>query len=571
MGNPPYSGVSANRSKDESGKLTFIGKLIEDYKQVNGIALNERKHWLQDDYVKFIRFAEWRLTESNPKTANTGVIAFITNNGYLDNPTFRGMRTHLLKSFSKLFLYNLHGSSNKSERGPGGSYDENVFDIQQGVSILLAVRTPGHEGDGDVFYADLWGDRQSKYALLNRASVEDTEWVSLVPSAPNFLFTPTEPAPAEYADLWSLPEIMPLYGSGITTARDAFAVDFLQEPLLNRMKDFVNSQVSDAELKLTYGLEENYAWRLAQARIQASQTVSVDGKLKTDLLSKQIHNFLYRPFDLRQIYYDEPIVWRTRRKVMANMLVGKNLCLLTTRLTKDEWACSVSNTLTGHKSLSAYDITYCFPMLVEDAEKGMFSGRAANLSSTFLSYLGKRLNLLIDSETSLPNGISVEHIFGYIYAVTHAPRYKERYEKELVVDFPRIPVTSNLSLFLALAEKGRQLVAFHLLKAEDAPQLDQFITQFPIAGNNEVTKVKYTPENGRVAINDDQYFSRVPAATWNFHVGGYQVCEKWLKDRKGRFLTYDDTQHWQRTVVALTETQRIMQEIDALIPSWPLQ
>ena len=569
MGNPPYSGVSANRSRDIDGNLTFIGKLIQDYKLVDGAALNEKKHWLNDDYVKFLRFAEWRITESNPKTDNTGLVGFITNNGYVDNPTFRGMRFHLLSQFSELYVYNLHGSSNKKERAPDGSEDVNVFDIQQGVAILLAARYKDHKGPAAVYYADLWGDRSRKYDVLNTTTAAETKWERLTPSAPNYLFVPAQDAPLEYSTYWSLPDIMPLNSSGITTARDAFSLDFEKGNLSKRIVDFVGNTLTDADIALTYDLQENYAWNLPTARQDLRATLGTHPT--KDELSQRIAPLLYRPFNNRYIYYDDSIVWRTRRKVMEPMLEPDNVCLIATRFTKDKWGCLVSSGLTGHKALSGYDVSYCFPLFMGKPGTKMFSGgKGANFSASFLHDLGSKMRLTHIEGEPIPEGLNERQILGYIYAIAHCPGYIARYRAQLITDFPRIPLTSNLDLFAALAEKGQQLVALHLLRVEDAPQLDSFITQFAVVGSNEVTKVKYDAAKQRVSINDEQYFAGLPPETWNFCVGGYQVLEKWLKDRKGRPLTFDDIRHWQRTAVALTETQRLMREIDALIPSWPL-
>ena len=207
LGNPPYSGHSANRSRNESGDLTFIGGLIEDYKRVDESPLGERNpKWLQDDYVKFIRFAQWRIEKTGD-----GVLAFITNNGYLDNPTFRGMRQSLMHSFSDIYVYDLHGNSKKKEKSPSGGKEENVFDIQQGVAILLAVKKPDHTGTAIVHHFELWGDRASKYATLNSESIDTTGWKTLTPNSPAYLFVPQQSdLREEYAKCTLLTEAFPL-------------------------------------------------------------------------------------------------------------------------------------------------------------------------------------------------------------------------------------------------------------------------------------------------------------------------------------------------------------------------
>ena len=267
-----------------------------------------------------------------------------------------------------------------------------------------------------------------------------------------------------------------------------------------------------------------------------------------------------------------------RKELLQHVVDRGNLCFNVTRQTKaTSWQHALaSDTPAPAVFVEIKDGSTVFPLYLHadsdsSTNSDLFSGSRPNISHSFLSRLSQTLGLEQESEFGLPKGISPEDIFHYIYAIFHAPGYRTRYAEFLKRDFPRVPLTANIELFRALGEKGKQLVALHLLKVEDAPQLDVFLTGFPVTGSNEVLRAKYTPENCRVWINDDQYFSDVPAATWNFLVGGYQVCEKWLKDRKGRILTYADLQHWQRVVVALTETQRLMTEIDDLIPQWPLR
>jgi predicted helicase len=214
---------------------------------------------------------------------------------------------------------------------------------------------------------------------------------------------------------------------------------------------------------------------------------------------------------------------------------------------------------------------YLYDDEINGANGDLFKGRHPNLSRIFLDELAVKLGKQQEPRYGLPKGLTPEDIFHYIYAVFHAPGFRDRYADSLKRDFPRVPLTADLGLFRALARKGRELVALHLLNEEQAPQINQFVTKFRKPGTNVVEKVEYDPGKRHVRINKEQYFEDVSAETWSFQIGGYQVCEKWLKDRKGRKLSYDDTQHWQRVVVALTETRRLMEEIDALIPAWPLR
>jgi predicted helicase len=566
LGNPPYSGHSLNRSRDQNGDLTFIGQLIEDYKKVDGADLKEKNpKWLQNDYVKFIRFAQWRIE----KTGH-GVLAYITDNSYLDNPTFRGMRRSLMQSFSEVYVLDLHGNSNKKEKDPDGGKDENVFDIKQGTAILLAIRRPEQEGASGVWHADLWGDRRAKYASLSSGSLLGTSWNRLAPVAPDYLFVPQDRSlSAEYGDFLSLKEIFPVNSIGIVTARDALTIHFNGDELGGAVKRFIGMDVEAARVGFDLGEDvQDWSVGLAQDDIQKH--------LKGPAHPTRI---LYRPFDTRFTYYtgnSRGFHCRPRREVMRHMIGGENLGMIVTRSTKDNWDCLVTDSIMGHKALAAYDINYLCPLFIfgspDCAGNGdLFVGRRPNLSRAFLDASAKKLGMPQDQDTGLTEGVSPEDVFHYIYAIFHAPGFQERYADFLKRDFPRVPLTADLTLFRALAGKGRELVALHLLKDEDAPQINQFATQFRKSGTNIVETVEYDPGTRHARINETQYFEDVPAEAWNFHVGGYQVCEKWLKDRKGRKLNYDDTQHWQRIVVAMMETQRLMEEIDALIPEWPLR
>jgi predicted helicase len=563
LGNPPYQGISANRGE-------WITKLIKDYRVVDGKPLGEKKVWLADDYVKFIRFGQWRINRTGQ-----GIMALITNNGYLDNPTFRGMRQSLMNEFTEISVLNLHGSSKKKERTPAGGPDVNVFDIQQGVAIAFFVKVPGKSGPAAVHHADLWGTRESKYEQLFSSDVSSTEWQRIEPRSPYYFFVPREETnEGEYQQGWKVDDIFPLSNSGIVTARDKFVLDFDREKLRTRIKRFCDKDADDATIKQEFNLAENYAWRVSDARKQL---------MKVEDWQSYFAELLYRPFNFRHVLFHDAVVWRPRKDVMTQMLRG-NVALITTRQTRDLFGVLVTDKIAGHKSVAAYDINTVFPLFLYDtenhkSERGKaitmalfekspgYQTRRPNLSPVFLKALAKKLKLSQTEPHGLPKGISPEDIFHYAYAVFHSPTYRTRYAEFLKIDFPRLPLTSDLKLFRELAAKGKELVALHLL---ESPILHDFITEFPVKGSNEVEKVRYTDTDKRVWINKTQYFGGIPKAVWEFHIGGYQVCEKWLKDRKGRELGYADIKHYQRIIVALAETIRAMAEVDALIPSWPI-
>jgi predicted helicase len=578
LGNPPYSGISANASvrsvtdlktSKTKQELTWIGKLIEDYKVIDGQPLNERKHWLQDDYVKFIRFGQWRIKETGK-----GILAFITNHGYLDNPTFRGMRQSLMNTFTDIYIVNLHGNSKKKEVAPDGGKDENVFDIQQGVAIGIFVKEENKDVPAKVHYADMWGIRDTKYQALFETEINTAEWLELAPTSPFYFFVPREEElRPEYEKGWKITEVFPINSTGIVTARDSSVTDFNSQELIKRITEFANPSLTDDDLRHKYfgnKTEGQYppgdtrGWKLPEAR----KTLQSEKKL-----SACIKPWLYRPFDIRQIYYTGYMVDWPRPEVMRHILAGENLGLLVTRQTRDQWDILATQLIVGHKSLSAYDITSLIPLYLYPAEGEMQleeGQRRPNLNPEFIKAVSEKLKLQFVEEGrgNLEQTFGPGDIFNYAYAVFHSPTYRTRYAEFLKIDFPRLPLTSSKELFKALAAKGAELVSLHLM---ESPLLNNLITGYPVAGSNMVEKIVYDEANGRLHINKQQYFEGVPPEVWNFHIGGYQVAQKWLKDRKGRMLSYDEMTHYQKIVVALKETIRLMQGIDALISDWPME
>jgi predicted helicase len=574
LGNPPYSGISANTSvrvfpDPKTGKpkqeLTWIGKLIEDYKVVDGQPLGERKHWLQDDYVKFIRFGQWRIKETGQ-----GILAFITNHGYLDNPTFRGMRQSLMNTFTDIYILNLHGNVKKRETSPDGSKDENVFDIQQGVSIGILVKETDKEGPSTIHYADMWGTRDAKYNALFETDVKTTSWVELEPHSPDYFFVPRkEEFRPEYEKGWRVTEVFPVNSVGFVTARDSFAIDFDKGALKERITGFRGTSLSNIEVKDKFKLHDTSSWNLERAR----QALRTDEEWET-----KFSECLYRPFDSRHIYFSGDLLERPLIKVMRHMLAGENLALVCCRQQSQSGQWSLVGAADGiiescYISNKTREINYLFPLYLYPAEGEMqFEGgnRRPNLNPEFIKGASEKLGLKFveDGRGDLEGTFGPEDIFHYAYAIFHSPTYRSRYAEFLKIDFPRLPLTSNKELFKSLAEKGAELVALHLM---ESPMLNNLITRYPVTGSNTVDKVSYDDNNQRVNINKTQYFEGVPPEVWNFHIGGYQVAHKWLKDRKGRTLIYDELTRYQKVVVALKETIRLMAEIDELIPGWPVE
>lgn len=581
LGNPPYSGHSANASR-KGGKLTWIGQLIEDYKRVDGKPLGEKNpKWLQDDYVKFIRFGQRRIGQSG-----AGILAFITNNAYLDNTTFRGMRQQLLDSFSDIYLLDLHGNAKKKERAPDGSPDQNVFDIQQGVSIALFVKEAGRNGPAVVRHADLWGTRESKYQALAVSDVSRADWKKIEPSSPNYMFKPWNRELEEKYQAWpKITEIMPVNSVGVVTARDKLTIHLSRPDVMEVVRDFAQLPTETARDKYHLG-KDAQDWQVRWAQ---------DDLNRSGLSGELVAPILYRPFDLRYTYYtgeSRGFICRPRKEVMSHMLAGPNLALITTRQTRDSWATLATDSIIAHKALAAYDINSLFPLYIYPSEHEITSGlyraddRQPNLASTYIKDVEHRLGLQFIGEGrgDFRKTLGPEDAFHYIYAVLHAPTYRERYAQFLRADFPRVPNIDDVGLFRALGEMGHQLTQLHLMKS---PVLDRTGISFPVIGDSVVESghPKYVPPGrqlpgrteplaeGRVYISGDnsksgkhgQYFEGIAPEIWEFRIGGYQPMEKWLKDRKGRALSFDDLSHYQRMGFALAETRTLIEEIDAAI------
>jgi predicted helicase len=467
------------------------------------------------------------------------------------------------------------------EKAPDGGKDENVFDIQQGVAILLAIKslagTDHSLSQASVNYAELWGRREIKYAELSDSTLNDIAWKLLQPNKPYYLFIPQDTnVQAEYKKGWSINELMNVNSSCMNTARDGLVIDVEKEVLSNRIKTLVDPSKDDGDLINTYGIVNTGWWNFNDARKDLFRTKNWHNK---------IIKCLYRPFDERWLFHHKSFIDRPRTEINAN-LVHENLSLVTTRQTKEPFAVVATDLICGqHKIAAVYDRSYFFPLYLyttpEDTAGTLFAQsettRKANLAPAFLQALEQKLGLYFvpDGEGDGQTSFGPEDVFHYAYAVFHSPTYRKRYAELLKIDFPRLPLTTDRSLFFALVKIGKALVALHLLKS---PLLEEFITSYPIGGDNRVEKVALVPNPqetgeslpGYVYINTRQYFGGIPAPVWSFKVGGYAVCEKWLKDRKGRVLSSEDINHYQRVIVALQATLRLMAEIDTLISTWPM-
>lgn len=567
VGNPPYSVVSANMND-------WIAGLCEIYKKT--VRTRERQiQALSDDYVKFLRYAEWQI-----ERAGIGISGMISNNGYLDGHLFVDMRRSLADTYKCLRIINLHGNLRTGERTPEGHVDQNVFDIQTGVTIGVFGYGPGAAGGANAAYTDVWGTRESKYLQLATLPLQALGPLNLV--WPALLLVPVD---ATVESEWKFAlGLLQLFGTGNSAAdgqrayaagfvsqQDEFAIAFTAQEMKAHVRELLDPGMTESNLRERYRLCTTSQWDFSRARkeLRAADVPTLLTKCN------------YRPFDVRWTVFHRGVVSILRQEVMRHLFGRDNLALLATRgISRQMFAhISVSNRITDRHALdNASESMFVFPLFLypEASISGLFPRahhvrrvRESNLSAEASSRFG---------------GAKPEDIFHYIYAILHAPGYRRRFQEFLAKDFPRVPLPSDASLFALLRQPGSDLVALHLLeddyplaswnmsKPKSKSPLKHLVTRFAGRGESEISKGYPKYASGNVYVNPMRYFEGVPENVWNFHVGGYQVCEKWLKDRRGRTLSDEDILHYQRVVVALKETIRLMAEIDKVIEAhggWP--
>jgi predicted helicase len=640
MGNPPYSGESQNKGK-------WIMDLMEDYKKEpeGKIKLKERNpKWINDDYVKFLRYGQ-HFIEKN----GSGVLAFINPHGFLDNPTFRGMRWNLLKTYDKIYTIDLHGNSKKKEVSPDGSIDQNVFDIQQGVSINIFVKTGKKKEKelGKVFHYDLYGKRENKYDFLDVNSLKTVPFVKLKNVAPNYFMVQKDfEEQKEYEKGFSVTDIFLNSVLGFQTHRDDYAIDFLRTSTIKKIEELRDKKISDYELYQKYNIKDNRDWKLNEQR----KNISSDKQWR-----EKLTNCIYRPFDIRSTYLSHAIMDYPRREILNHILNKENISLLISRQQATMGfkhcfisniaaeSCAVSNkTREGCQVFSLYlypqnekpkelstekraelelqyeeknaileamknglvaltkvyeltkepnkeiekiykNQTKEYNKLKEEVEKlknalevkqttngtlyELEEPRKPNLKKEIVAQLAQKLGLEFTVEKTKNKGTFAPiDILDYIYAVLHSPNYREKYKEFLKIDFPRVPYPTDAKTFWRLVDLGSQIRQIHLLESDI---VDNFITSYPIQGENEVERPTFnldkTTQLGKVYINETQFFDSVPLTSWEFFIGGYQPAQKWLKDRKGRKLSFEEINHYQKIVVALYQTDKLMKEVDEIL------
>ena len=528
MGNPPYSGYSQNNSD-------FIKQLVRDYYYVDGAPLGERNpKWLQDDYVKFIRFAQHKMQESD-----RGMVAIITNHGFLDNPTFRGMRQSLITTFDHLYFLDMHGNTRKKETVPDGGKDENVFDIQQGTCISLMIKNS--DLTKGVFHYDVFGRRDTKYNFCEANTIQSVKWKKLKPTSPFYLFIPqTKKLVNQYQTYPSLTDIFNISGAGITTAHDDFVIDFEAKELINRFTRFINSDRNAKILHSDFNVNHKKGWDILRGYDALQDNAQLEQRVKS------IH---YRPFDNRYIFYEDHLVWRTVKKIMQHMLAGDNLALITHKreeLQVDWSHAMVTKNITEHGSLSSKTTNYLFPLYFYDGNANGNTQKIENIKPAFRRWIDKHYG----------EQLSPESIMGYIYAVLHFPDYRRRYAELLRMDFPRIPFTEDIKTFRHLAKIGGRLITAHLLKD------DQLTSPLRLHGRSLIVeKVRYIEDSKKLFINKETYFAPLPPEVFNFPIGGYLPLDKYLKSRKNRELTLNDTSIIKKATAAIRFTIQQMSGI----------
>lgn len=555
IGNPPYSLMSSNLSKSQR-------QIINSYKFVDNKKIKERgslqlEKNLQDDYVKFIRIAQI-VCERSPLS----IMGFITNHAYIDNPTLRGLRRSLMNTFCSISVLDLHGNSKRKERSCFAEKDENVFDIQQGVAIGFFVRKFNIE-EQDTYWNEMWGSRRNKYANLKNATSFTLFSKKFKPIAPLYIFLPQNNVlREEFHAGMALDEIFSLYSTGVATARDRLTVHFTKTELCSTLHEFSSLSIEQAREQFVLG-QDTKDWKVELAQNDIKRTGQNESCIK---------KYLYRPFDLRYTYYTgQPRGFHCnpRRPVMQHLLDRPNIALCTVKAIEtshEYFHVFVANSISDHHCVSLKEVNYILPMFIYSFEPETLP--TTNISKSFMSLLINRLGIRDESEEK--TFLSAQTIMSYIYGILHSFSYRKRYAEFLRKEFARIPIPLNRSIFISISQLGTKLISLHLMDSQTLIQpLSSFI-------NNKISpvveKVSYEGNVVWIDKNKTNGFKGVAEDVWNFYIGGYKVCEKWLKDRKGRILSNNDIEQYKKILVAISETLSVMKEIDEVINKhggWP--
>ncbi|MGJ0376492.1 type ISP restriction/modification enzyme [Aliarcobacter cryaerophilus] len=542
MGNPPYAVSSSNKNE-------WIQNLIAEYKK----NLNERKINLDDDYIKFIRYGQHYIEKNGE-----GILAYISNNSFIDGITHRQMRKSLLECFDKIYILDLHGNAKKKETAPDGSKDENVFDIMQGVSINIFIkRKQKSKKLGDVYHYDLYGKRDFKYEFLSENNLKSVNWEKLDYSEPNYFFMQNSMLQDKsYEKGFEVNKIFNFNNTGIQTGKDSLVIDFNKDVLVERIKDVLYNK-NELHIRNEYNLIDTSGWSLSKFK-----TTKFDEE-KIQLLD-------YRIFDNRYIYFDNIGLKRNRISLNKHILNKENISLSLKRQSKFDFSYSFVHKNICESCLfeSAYANNSEFPLYLYPDENSLTNERTPNLNLEIVKEIEEKLGLkfvnekIEDSTTFAPMDI-----LDYIYAVLHSPSYREKYKEFLKIDFPRVSYPKP-ETFWQLVSLGGKLRSLHLL--EDT-SLDERIIDIKGEGEllikNSLNKKDFSIEDEKVELrlNDEVSVVNIPLVAWEFYIGGYQPAQKWLKDRVGRVLNRADMKHYNRIINALCKTDLIMKKIDEVL------
>ena len=557
LGNPPYSGISANINEWTERLLKEELDGAQSYYQVDDKPLGEKNpKWLQDDYVKFLRFAQWKIEK-----ANFGIVGMITNHSYLDNPTFRGMRQSLMKTFTEIYILDLHGNSLKKEVTPEGCKDENIFDIRQGVAIAIFVKQKNKKGC-KVYHKDLYGLREVKYNWLFEHDFKKQNYTKIKPQSPYYFFIKRQTSDIQYYLKWKkVNEIFPVNSVGIVTSRDDFVIDFDKKSLENNILQFRNLSIPDSIIAEAFNLKDKKDWSLSKVRKKFAKELNWKNHFK---------DIFYRPFDIRKICYYDEMIERPRSNVMRHMLESENLGLIFHKREELDIPYShflITDKIIEHGGLSSKTTCYLAPLYLQPDKEKNNPKPGSNFIMVFdhqAEYVTRKPN--IDEkiyeklEINFGKRPVAEEILYYIYGIFYSNTYRTKYEEFLKIDFPRVPFTVNYKVFKKVAEYGKELANLHLLKSE---ALNNPISKYRGSGDNDhIEKIKYEENTNKVHINKEKYFDGITPELWNYYIGGYQVLHKFLKDRKGRIM--EDSRHYCKVVTAISKTIEQQKQIDKI-------
>ena len=548
-GNPPYAISSSNK-----------GAWIQDLLTLYKTGLNERKVNLDDDYIKFIRYAHHLIERTGE-----GVVGYVVNNSFLDGITHRVMREKLMQAFTSVYVLNLHGNSKLLEKSPDGSRDENVFDIMQGVAIVFFVRVAGKSTECKVYYEDLYGLRSSKYEFLNANSIDSVAWKILEPTAPQYLFIPSDKSlNAEYERGFSLDDLFTLTSSGVQTKRDKLTIKNTREDVQRVLDFFYTNDPESIRTFFELG-EDGRDWKVSLAK----EDVTINDPSITPIL--------YRPFDTRYTAYtgkSKGFLAYPRQACNQHIVGKENISLIFKRRAKIHGKnysyCFVTSGIIseGVLGIDPFGREYAAPLyLYDDEDLVNQSVERLNLDARLAQEIARSIGASFSPhDDNAHNCVTPLQIVDYVYACLYCPKYTTEFRAPLSMAYPRVPFPRNADFFRQLVALGKNLRLLHLL--EDRLPLEKMPT-YPERGNNIVSE-KVGKKNFRevtsgvvqIWINDHQYFDAVPTEVVDFYIGGYQPVQKWLKDRKGMRLSFEDIRHYQEVIAVLTETLKIQTRID---------